>query len=132
MNLRHLAPKASALPTALHPDRYYIKLLYAYKSFKNSPLRFPQKHSRTARLERFALLLVSSPQSLAFICHWQRLVLRPTALHPDDIKLNFIHILNYASTNSFNCELRIVFYQLSTLNYTITTKKSQPKQIKRM
>lgn len=31
-----------------------------------------QKHSRTARLERFALLLVFSPQRLAFFCHRQR------------------------------------------------------------
>ena len=31
-----------------------------------------QKHSRTARLERFALLLVFSPQHLAFSCHRQR------------------------------------------------------------
>ena len=32
----------------------------------------PRKHSRTARLERFALLLVFSPHRLAFSCHRQR------------------------------------------------------------
>ena len=32
----------------------------------------PQKHSRTARLVRFALLLVSSPQRCACFCHRQR------------------------------------------------------------
>ena len=43
----------------------------------------PQKHSRHARLERFALLLVSSPHYARFIVHRTRSQLRPTALHPD-------------------------------------------------
>ena len=42
-----------------------------------SPLRFPQKHSRSARLERFALLLVSSPHYARFIVHRTRSQLRP-------------------------------------------------------
>ena len=37
----------------------------------------PQKHSRTARLERFALLLVSSPQHLASSAAGGTSVLRP-------------------------------------------------------
>ena len=37
----------------------------------------PQKHSRTARLERFALLLVSSPQHLASSAAGGASVLRP-------------------------------------------------------
>ena len=41
-------------------------------------LRFSQKHSRTARLERFALLLVSSPHYARFIVHRTRSQLRPT------------------------------------------------------
>ena len=41
-------------------------------------LRFPQKHSRTARLERFALLLVSSSHYARFIIHRMRSQLRPT------------------------------------------------------
>ena len=41
-------------------------------------LLFPQKHSRTARLERFALLLVSSPHYARFIIHRMRSQLRPT------------------------------------------------------
>ncbi|MDD6271323.1 MAG: hypothetical protein PUA67_04715 [Ruminococcus sp.] len=41
-------------------------------------LRFPQKHSRTARLGRFALLLVSSPHYARFIIHRMRSQLRPT------------------------------------------------------
>ncbi len=32
----------------------------------------PQKHSRTAYLERFALLLVFSPQHCTFFRHWRR------------------------------------------------------------
>ena len=41
-------------------------------------LLFPQKHSRTARLECFALLLVSSPHYARFIIHRMRSQLRPT------------------------------------------------------
>jgi hypothetical protein len=45
---------------------YLIFLLYYFcETQHNSPLRFPQKHSRTARLERVALLVVFSPQSFA-------------------------------------------------------------------
>ena len=36
------------------------------------PLRFRQKHSRLARLERFAILLVSSPRSLPCFFHRKR------------------------------------------------------------
>jgi len=32
----------------------------------------PQKYNRIARLERFALLIISSPQHHAFLCHRQR------------------------------------------------------------
>ena len=71
------APKASALPTALHPEIYYIKFIYACEFVRMSPLRFPQKHSRTAHLERFALLLVSSPHYARFIIHRMRSQLRP-------------------------------------------------------
>jgi len=83
------APKAGALPTALHPvislfysagrilpkqARYQLRytplyliflLCYFCETQHNNPLRFPQKHSRTARLERVALLVVFSPQSFA-------------------------------------------------------------------
>ena len=83
------APKAGALPTALHPvislfysagrilpkqARYQLRytplyliflLCYFCETQHNNPLRFPQKHSRTARLERIALLVVFSPQSFA-------------------------------------------------------------------
>ena len=41
-------------------------------------LRFPQKHSRTACLERFALLLVSSPHYARSTIHRMRSQLRPT------------------------------------------------------
>jgi hypothetical protein len=45
---------------------YSIFLLsYFCETQHNNPLRFPQKHSRTARLERVALLVVFSPQSFA-------------------------------------------------------------------
>ncbi len=40
-------------------------------------LRFPQKHSRTARLGHFALLLVSSPHYARFTIHRMRSQLRP-------------------------------------------------------
>ena len=40
-------------------------------------LLFPQKHSRTARLERFALPLVSSSHYARFIIHRMRSQLRP-------------------------------------------------------
>jgi len=59
------APKAGALPTALHPDIFDFLLCYSCETQHNKPLRFPQKHSRTARLERVALLVVFSPQSFA-------------------------------------------------------------------
>ena len=86
---RHGTPKAGALPTALHPvislfysagrilpkqARYQLRytplyliflLCYFCETQHNNPLRFPQKHSRTARLERVALLVVFSPQSFA-------------------------------------------------------------------
>ena len=52
-------------PTALHPDIFDFLLCYSCETQHNSPLRFPQKHSRTARLERVALLVVFSPQSFA-------------------------------------------------------------------
>ena len=85
----HGTPKAGALPTALHPvislfysagrilpkqARYQLRytplyliflLCYFCETQHNNPLRFPQKHSRTARLERIALLVVFSPQSFA-------------------------------------------------------------------
>ena len=59
------APKAGALPTALHPDIFDFLLCQSCEFRYNNPLRFPQKHSRTARLERVALLVVFSPQSFA-------------------------------------------------------------------
>ena len=62
---RHGTPKAGALPTALHPDIFYFLLCQSCEFRYNNPLRFPQKHSRTARLERVALLVVFSPQSFA-------------------------------------------------------------------
>ena len=43
-----------------------------YASNRLSSLLLGQKHSRTARLQRFALLLVSSCSGTAFICHRQR------------------------------------------------------------
>ena len=62
---RHGTPKAGALPTALHPDIFDFLLCQSCEFRYNNPLRFPQKHSRTARLERIALLVVFSPQSSA-------------------------------------------------------------------
>ena|GEM_PF-1989125 len=59
------APKAGALPTALHPVIFDFLLCQSCEFRYNNPLRFPQKHSRTARLERVALLVVFSPQSFA-------------------------------------------------------------------
>ena len=56
-----------------------------------SPLRFPQKHSRTARLERFALLLVFSPQSFACFVRRTRRISSPICATPRfDLKLSFI------------------------------------------
>ena len=52
-------------PTALHPDIFDFLLCQPCEFRYNNPLRFPQKHSRTARLERVALLVVFSPQSFA-------------------------------------------------------------------
>ena len=52
-------------PTALHPDIFDFLLCQSCEFRYNNPLRFPQKHSRTARLERVALLVVFSPQSFA-------------------------------------------------------------------
>ena len=71
------APKASALPTALHPEILIFYFLYACEFTRMSPLRFPQKHSRTACLGHFALLLVSSPHYARFIIHRMRSQLRP-------------------------------------------------------
>ena len=62
---RHGTPKAGALPTALHPVIFDFLLCQSCEFRYNNPLRFPQKHSRTARLERVALLVVFSPQSFA-------------------------------------------------------------------
>ena len=62
---RHGTPKAGALPTALHPDIFDFLFFQSCEFRYNNPLRFPQKHSRTARLERVALLVVFSPQSFA-------------------------------------------------------------------
>ncbi len=59
------APKCGALSTALHPDIFDFLLCQSCEFRYNNPLRFPQKHSRTARLERVALLVVFSPQSFA-------------------------------------------------------------------
>ena len=62
---------ATALPKqARYQLRYtplYLIFLLSYfcETQHNNPLRFPQKHSRTARLERVALLVVFSPQSFA-------------------------------------------------------------------
>ena len=50
-----------------------------------SPLRFPQKHSRTARLERFALLLVFSPQSFACFVRRTRRISSPICATPRSI-----------------------------------------------
>ena len=55
----------SLRPTALHPDIFDFLLCQSCEFRYNNPLRFPQKHSRTARLERVALLVVFSPQSFA-------------------------------------------------------------------
>ena len=89
------APKCGALSTALHPEIYYIKFIYACEFVRMSPLRFPQKHSRTARLERFALLLVSSPHYARFIIHRMRSQLRPTALHPEIYYIKFIYACEF-------------------------------------
>jgi len=59
------APKCGALSTALHPDIFDFLLCQPCDFRYNNPLHFPQKHSRTARLERVALLVVFSPQSFA-------------------------------------------------------------------
>ena len=62
---------ATALPKqARYQLRYtplYLIFLLSYfcETQHNNPLHFPQKHSRTARLERVALLVVFSPQSFA-------------------------------------------------------------------
>ena len=67
----HAPDTATALPKqARYQLRYtpiYLIFLLCYfcEAQHNSPLRFPQKHSRTARLERVALLVVFSPQSFA-------------------------------------------------------------------
>ena len=67
----HAPDTATALPKqARYQLRYtplYLIFLLSYfcETQHNNPLRFPQKHSRTARLERVALLVVFSPQSFA-------------------------------------------------------------------
>ena len=66
LNPRPLGPEPSALPTALHPEILNFKAYIYHKA------RFGQKHCRTARLERIALLCVSSCSAIAFICHRQR------------------------------------------------------------
>ena len=48
----------------------------------------PQKHSRTARLEHFALLLVSSPHYARFTIHRMRSQLRPTEPFDKVVKKN--------------------------------------------
>ena len=67
INVRNAAyaPKCGALSTALHPDIFDFLLCQPCDFRYNNPLHFPQKHSRTARLERVALLVVFSPQSFA-------------------------------------------------------------------
>ncbi len=50
-------------------------------------VRFPPKHSRPARLKRFALLLVLSPHRLALSATGGASAVRPTALHPEILLL---------------------------------------------
>ena len=69
-------------------------------------LRFPQKNSRTARLGRFALLLVSSPHYARFIIHRMRSQLRPLrnivallAWNTSHCSL-FLHLIMLASSST--------------------------------
>ena len=69
-------------PTALHPD-LFVFLFYCTREFRcNSPRRFPQKHSRTARLERVALLLVFSSQGFACFVRRTRRISSPNCATP--------------------------------------------------
>ena len=69
-------------PTALHPDIFDFLLCQSCEFQYNNPLRFPQKHSRTARLERVALLVVFSPQSFAWIVRRTRRISSPNCATP--------------------------------------------------
>ena len=69
-------------PTALHPDIFDFLLCQSCEFRYNNPLRLPQKHSRTARLERVALLVVFSPQSLAWIVRRTRRTSSPNCATP--------------------------------------------------
>ncbi|MEE0946244.1 MAG: hypothetical protein U0M42_05410, partial [Acutalibacteraceae bacterium] len=57
-------------------------------------VRYPQKYSRTACLERVALLLISSPQRIAFIIHRMRQSTSPNSATPADIniKIQFVYV----------------------------------------
>ena len=59
----------------------------------------PQKHSRTARLERFALLLVSSPQRHTFIRHRRRCAASPRHAPRASFSIQFAHNQNKKSRN---------------------------------
>ena len=84
----HAPDTATALPKqARYQLRYtpiYLIFLLCYfcEAQHNSPLRFPQKHSRTARLERVALLVVFSPQSFAWIVRRTRRTSSPNCATP--------------------------------------------------
>ena len=58
-------PKQARYQLRYTPLYLIFLLCYFCETQHNNPLRFPQKHSRTARLERIALLVVFSPQSFA-------------------------------------------------------------------
>ena len=84
INVRNAAyaPKCGALSTALHPDIFDFLLCQPCDFRYNNPLHFPQKHSRTARLERVALLVVFSPQSFAWIVRRTRRTSSPNCATP--------------------------------------------------
>ena len=92
-----LLPKQARYQLRYTPLLSNSLLFYTLWFLLNSPLRFPQKHCRTARLQRFALLCVSSPASNAFFCHRQQRSPRPTALQAQKHK-NYITIYDKCQT----------------------------------
>ena len=82
LNSRPLDPQSSALPAAPHPVVPKLNLLSTYRLSADSPRRFLQKHSRGTSLEALVPLLVSSPQSNAFIRHRRRHFSSPSCATP--------------------------------------------------
>ena len=91
------------------------------------PLVTPQKHSRLARLEHFAILLVSSPHSCAFILHRRRHTHSPpnSEFRPDKKSLGSKILPKRFSIDKKYLSLAELSWRKKTVRWTVFSLRPQ-------